>query len=93
MPAKSYIPYILLLVAVCFLSLLGTQRVKEAFQSAGTLLQLETSHVPTIAEVRDTLASENCPMQEFEPRLCRGDRQHWLRQRVREDMLYLNGSL
>ena len=73
MPAKSYIPYILLLVLVSFLSLLGTQRVKESFQSAGTLLQLETSHVPTEAEVRD--------------------RQHWLRQRVREDMLYLNGSL
>ncbi len=63
---KSYIPYIFLLLAICFFSLLGTQRLKEGFQSAGTLLQLETSHVPTRAELRD--------------------RQHWLRQRVRQDL-------
>ncbi len=27
-------------------------RIAEGFQSAGTVLQLETSHVPTLAEVR-----------------------------------------
>jgi hypothetical protein len=27
-------------------------KIAEGFQSAGTILQLETSHVPTLAEVR-----------------------------------------
>jgi hypothetical protein len=87
---KSYIPYILLLLTTCFLTLLVTQGKKEAFQSAGTLLQLEASHVPTIDEVRDRLALYNCPLQAYDPRLC--DRQHWLRQRVRQDVWDFNHS-
>ena len=55
------------LIAICFLSV-----IREGFQSAGTLLQLETSHVPTRAEILD--------------------RQHWLRQRVRQDLWDLTGS-
>jgi hypothetical protein len=55
-----------------FLLLLVTQVAKEGFQSAGTLVQLETSHVPTREEIRD--------------------RQHWLRQRVRQDLLDMTGS-
>ena len=50
---KHLVPYILILAALFIVSLLVTQRTKEAFQSAGTLVQLETSHVPTRAEVRD----------------------------------------
>ena len=88
---KTLIPYILLFIAMTFFSLLFAQKKKEDFQSAGTLLQLETSHVPTRAELRDTRAS-GCPMQESESRLCRGDRQHWLRQRVRQDLWDLTGS-
>lgn len=70
---KHLIPHTLLVGLLLFVGLFASQKAKEGFQSAGTLLQLETSHVPTRAEVRD--------------------RQHWLRQRVAEDMLYLNGSL
>jgi hypothetical protein len=69
---KTYIPYILLLLAACFFMLLAVQYKKEGFQSAGTLVQLETSHVPTRAELRD--------------------RQHWLRQRVRQDLWDMTGS-
>ncbi len=70
---KHLVPYILLVALVLVAGLFAGQAVKEGFQSAGTLVQLETSHVPTRAEMRD--------------------RQHWLRQRVAQDMLYLNGSL
>ncbi len=70
---KHLVPYILLVALVLFAGLFAGQTIKEGFQSAGTLVQLETSHVPTRAEMRD--------------------RQHWLRQRVAQDMLYLNGSL
>jgi hypothetical protein len=70
---KHLIPYILLLALLALLSLLVGQRIKEGFQSAGTLLQLETSHVPTRGELRD--------------------KQRWLRNRVKQDMLYLNGGL
>ncbi len=69
---KHLIPIILLLAIVATLSILVSQRIKEGFQSAGTLLQLETSHVPTRGELRD--------------------RQLWLRNRVKQDMLYLNGG-
>ena len=50
---KHLVPYILFLGLLCAISLFAGQRAKEAFQSAGTLVQLETSHVPTRAEVRD----------------------------------------
>lgn len=63
---KHLVPYILFLVFVCAVALFAGEKAKEGFQSAGTLLQLETSHVPTEDELRD--------------------RQHWLRQRVRQDL-------
>ncbi len=50
---KHLVPYILFLALLCAISLFAGTRVKEAFQSAGTLVQLETSHVPTRAELRD----------------------------------------
>jgi hypothetical protein len=64
-------PGVLLFFGV--IALLVIQAHKEGFQSAGTLLQLETSHVPTRQELRD--------------------RQHWLRNRVKQDMIYLNGGI
>jgi hypothetical protein len=50
---KHLIPYILLLALLCTVALFAGQGVKETFQSAGTLVQLQTSHVPTLEEVRD----------------------------------------
>jgi hypothetical protein len=50
---KHLIPYILLVSLVLIAGLFAGQKAKEGFQSAGTLVQLETSHVPTRAEVRD----------------------------------------
>ncbi len=69
---KHLIPYILFLALLCSISLFASMKAKEGFQSAGTLLQLETSHVPTRAELRD--------------------RQHWLRERVAQDLYDLTGS-
>ena len=50
---KHLVPYILLLVLLSTVALFAGKGVKETFQSAGTLLQLQTSHVPTLEEVRD----------------------------------------
>jgi hypothetical protein len=69
---KHLIPYILFLSVLCAISLFASMKAREGFQSAGTLLQLETSHVPTRAEIRD--------------------RQHWLRERVSQDLYDLTGS-
>jgi hypothetical protein len=59
-------------VFICAVALFAGQKAKEGFQSGGTLVQLQTSHVPTEAEVRDE--------------------QHWLRKRVRQDLMDLTGS-
>ncbi len=50
---RHLIPYVFFLALLCAIALYAAQTAKEGFQSAGTLLQLETSHVPTEEEVRD----------------------------------------
>ncbi len=46
--------HIIGITALLVIILVASQFVKEeGFQSAGTLVQLETSHVPTRAELRD----------------------------------------
>ncbi len=51
---KSTVTHILGITVLLIILLFASQLVKEeGFQSAGTLVQLETSHVPTRAEIRD----------------------------------------
>lgn len=49
----NLLPYIFFLGLLFIIALYAGQTAKEGFQSAGTLLQLETSHVPTEEEIYD----------------------------------------
>lgn len=48
---RGYVPILLLIVAL--LTLMAYLKGSEAFTSTGTIIQLETSHVPTPKELEE----------------------------------------
>jgi hypothetical protein len=50
---KDYIPNLILLIVICALGMFFGIFAREAFQSGGTIVQLQTSHVPTPDELRE----------------------------------------
>lgn len=51
MPPRGYVPIVVLIVAL--LTLLTYLKGSEAFTSTGTIIQLETSHVPSPKELEE----------------------------------------